>query len=466
MRRDSIWIRAHREELHLSQARLSKLTGLSQALLSGYELEKIELLDSHEELIRRVFFNLRAELSGSSAKTLFKKSTWSRDFLQPSVRRGSIKQNDVEQFVGRLNARVAEVSCGLSAISLFAGCGGMTKGFADAGYSIKGYAELSSSAREMFSANFPNASLLGTDVREITEHAAHDWRSRFGEIDVMFGGPPCQGFSLSGKRDRWDPRNQLYKEFARLVGVVQPRAFVLENVRLLTSMKSPSGESVPDLIIEEFGKHGYNTVIASLNAQDFGVPQFRERVFFLGIKAPATVNFPQPTHSEFGPTIFDNLARRRQTFRDAVADLEVLESGEASGIDPLHFAVSHPTHVLSMLRDVPQGKSAHEHPDPSLRPKSGYNTTYKRLLWDEPCSTVGTTFGMISGSRNVHPASTRSLTIREAARCQSFPDTYQFFGNLGDIRTAIGNAVPPRLAKEIAAHLTIALCASVKRSAC
>src|SRR5206468_2232727 len=117
--------------------------------------------------------------------------------------------------------------------------------------------------------------------------------------------------------------------------------------------------------------------------------------------------------------------------------------GEASPTDPWHWAVSHPAHVIAMLRDVPEGQSAHDNLDSTLRPRSGYNTTYKRLRWDEPSSTIGTTFGMISASRNVHPQYTRSLTVREAMRCQTLPDDFQLFGSLGDIRRMIGNAVPP-----------------------
>jgi DNA (cytosine-5)-methyltransferase 1 len=142
-----------------------------------------------------------------------------------------------------------------------------------------------------------------------------------------------------------------------------------------------------------------------------------------------------------------------RSFADACSDLPYIESGEKSA-DVLHEAVKHPKHVIDWLWDVPEGRSAHNNDEPSKRPPSGYNTTYKRQVWHEPASTVQTTFGMISGCRNVHPIATRSLTIREAARIQSFPDTYIFQGSLGTIRTAIGNAVPPLLAYTIAEHVS------------
>lgn len=121
--------------------------------------------------------------------------------------------------------------------------------------------------------------------------------------------------------------------------------------------------------------------------------------------------------------------KRALTFRDATGDLQSIENGEKSFADPLHWAITHPEHVIKWLKDVPEGHSAHENENSALRPPSGFNTTYKRNVWDEPCSTISTNFSMISGCRNVHPTNTRSLTIREAARVQSFPDEFVFCGN-------------------------------------
>jgi DNA (cytosine-5)-methyltransferase 1 len=141
------------------------------------------------------------------------------------------------------------------------------------------------------------------------------------------------------------------------------------------------------------------------------------------------------------------------TFGDAVSDLEYIESGEQSSTDKYHKATNHPEHVIRWLYNVPQGKSAHDNEDPSLRPPSGYNTTYKRQVWSEPGCTVTTNFNMISGGNNVHPIATRALTISEALRLQSFPDSFKFTGKDGTIRTTIGNAVPPLLAYNVAKFL-------------
>lgn len=182
-----------------------------------------------------------------------------------------------------------------------------------------------------------------------------------------------------------------------------------------------------------------------------------ERIFLVANRADVAQPIrPSITHGPIASSLFDAV-QPWQTFRNATSDLEPLESGETSVSDGLHWAVAHPEHVLKWLRETPEGESAHNNLDPKLRPPSGYNTTYKRLRWDEPSSTIGTTFGMISGSRNVHPFLTRSLTIREAARCQTFPDDFRFEGTWSDIRTMIGNAVPPLLAKTVAGSIRRAL---------
>ena len=218
-----------------------------------------------------------------------------------------------------------------------------------------------------------------------------------------------------------------------------------------------------DDICDEFRRHGYKPRYFEINAKDFGVPQHRERVLFIAIRNDLELlpTLPELTHGEEAG-MFSNTFPFR-TFADACSDLPYIESGEKSD-NPLHVAVEHPAHVIEWLWDVQEGRSAHDNEDPGRRPPSGYNTTYKRQIWNEPAATVQTTFGMISGCRNVHPIATRSLTIREAARIQSFPDSYRFAGNLGSIRTGIGNAVPPLLAHAIALHLKKGLKAACKSS--
>jgi DNA (cytosine-5)-methyltransferase 1 len=334
---------------------------------------------------------------------------------------------------------------------LFSGCGGFSLGAAAAGFEIKGFVELDDGLRGIYKKNFPQSNEIGTDISKITDSDIKDAYDKIGDVDLIIGGPPCQGFSLSGKRDVNDPRNSLFRDYLRFVDKFKPKLAILENVRLLTSMKNPHGGLVRDDIKNQFNNHGYVIDFFNIDAADYGVPQHRDRVIFVAIRTDLKIgpSIPEPQYSE--SDLFCSAGAPR-TFGDATSDLDYLESGEQSEKDPLHAAVNHPTHVIEWLWDVPEGSSAHDNEDPALRPPSGYNTTYKRQVWDEPASTVQTTFGMISGCRNVHPVATRSLTIREAARIQSFPDNYIFEGNLGTIRTGIGNAVPPLLAYYLAKH--------------
>jgi DNA (cytosine-5)-methyltransferase 1 len=346
----------------------------------------------------------------------------------------------------------AEKQTELTALSLFSGCGGFSLGFSAAGFNIKAFLELEPDLRAIYKLNFSDSLEMGGDVTQVYNEDLSKFREQIGEIDAIIGGPPCQGFSLSGKRNRDDPRNTLFRHYLRFVDAFKPKVAVLENVRLLTSMKNPDGGLVRDDIYREFQSHGYNIRFFEINAKEYGVPQHRERVLFVAVRddLKASPSFPLASFGE-AVDLFSNVKPYR-TFADACSDLEFLESGGKSG-DPLHEAVAHPAHVIDWLWDVPEGFSAHENEDPAKRPPSGYNTTYKRQVWAEPAGTVQTTFGMISGCRNVHPIATRSLTIREAARLQSFPDSYQFHGGLGTIRTGIGNAVPPLLAYVIATHV-------------
>ncbi|MGB3635333.1 MAG: DNA cytosine methyltransferase, partial [Rubrobacteraceae bacterium] len=333
------------------------------------------------------------------------------------------------------------------------GLGGLCYGLKAAGFDIVGASEINEGFRNIYAENFPEVTPLASDIRTFTEADCVSLREREGEIDLMAGGPPCQGFSLAGKRNPADVRNTLFYDYLNVANTVRPKIVLMENVRLLTSMKDENGHLVSDNILEAFSDIGYDARFFSLNAKDYGVPQHRERVIFIATrkglgKSPAA---PLASHGK-NLDLFGNTKPYR-TFGDAVSDLQFVESGERSKDDCWHFAVSHPEHVIEWLVDVPEGHSAHDNTDPTLRPPSGYNTTYKRQTWNQPGATVSTTFSMISGCRNVHPIATRSLTIREALRLQSFPDSFALQGKTGDIRVAIGNAVPPLFGYELSTHI-------------
>lgn len=452
------WIVKERISRNLSQYKLAKLLDIANTKLCSWEKGKTEPSNNEIEFIREKIeeFDTKFATGKVSLKKFYQGKPIERSqprYLTSSEWEHLAFSYPKSYLAGKSVSQTKPLTRRPTAIALFAGCGGMSLGFKWAGFDVKGYVELERAAREIYKTNFPKARELGADILELTDEQIASWKKDFGNIDVLCGGPPCQGFSLAGKRNEADYRNKLYREYQRIAEIVRPKAFVLENVRLLTSMREEDGSSVVQNIISGFNAIGYSVTFKVLNSAEFGVPQARERVIFIGVDKSLGIwpSLPEETHTFDETTLFEK--KKVRTFRDACKDLDSIEAGGASSQDPLHWAITHPEHCLEWLRRTPEGKSAHENEDPSMRPPSGYNTTYKRLRWDEPSSTISTNFNMISGSRNVHPTSTRSLTIREAMRCQSFPDDFKVVGNWMDVRKAIGNAVPPILAERIANHV-------------
>ncbi len=453
-------LRAARTTIRLSQSKLSELTGISQHILSALELGKTPLNDGLRADLEAALNNVRSVISIVSRRKRYREHDYVRVPLDAERAARCTRTKGNEEYISLLRELHShDKEPRLTAISLFSGIGGMSLGFRWAGFEIKGFLEINESLRRIYRTNFKRPAELGGDISSITDSEITAQARLIGPVDAVIGGPPCQGFSLSGKRSIDDPRNTLFLDYLRYVEVMKPKIAVMENVRLLTSMKSRNGSLVRDEIFNEFRKRQYNVQMYEVNAKDYGVPQHRERVFFVAVRADidARPTFPSPQFSRQSSDLFSS-PRPHRTFADACSDLPFLESGQKSP-DPLHFAVSHPRHVVEWLWDVAEGFSAHDNVDAAMRPPSGYNTTYKRQVWLEPGATVQTTFGMISGCRNVHPIATRSLTVREAARLQSFPDSFEFPGALGAVRTGLGNAVPPLLAYEIAEHLSNTLLA-------
>jgi DNA (cytosine-5)-methyltransferase 1 len=451
-----VTMRQHRQQVGLSQAKLAELTGVPQHVLSAFELGKSQLPAPMVAKVVSALARPTDVAALSQRRKRYAKHTYSEApiLLDRAARARKTEQNSsyVTELDELASAHASNQGLGFKAVSLFSGCGGFSLGFSAAGFALNGFVELDPDLRRIYRANFRNSVEIGGDIASLSDASIQRHAATFGEIDAIIGGPPCQGFSLAGKREVADPRNSLFRHYLRFVDAMRPKVALLENVRLLTSMKSVDGESVKDQIIDEFQRHGYRVAMFDINAKSYGVPQHRERVIFVATRADLGIapSIPAATHG----TNDDLFAPERAptTFADACSDLAYLESGGESG-DPLHRAVHHPDHVVRWLWDVPEGRSAHDNEDAALRPPSGYNTTYKRQVWHEPAATVQTTFGMISGCRNVHPIATRSLTVREAARVQSFPDRFQFPGVLGSTRTGIGNAVPPLLAFVLAKHV-------------
>lgn len=450
------WIVEERNKRNLSQYKFAKFMNIASATLSAWELEKVSQTKEEAQKIKKAFQLYDKELKAGNLPKKRKISGTVQAKKVPALTEEDWKKIDLSYEKSYLKdfsvVKAEEYSKGgPKAIALFAGCGGMSLGFKAAGFDVCGFVEIEESARKIYSANFPKSECLGTDICKITDEEIKTWQRKFGHISLLCGGPPCQGFSLAGKRDENDARNQLYRNYLNIAKILKPEVIVLENVRLLLSMKDTDGELISEKITKMFSDIGYESKFEVLQAEEYGVPQARQRVIFIGVRRDLRI---KPTHPEATHSLEkkDGL-KKALTFRDACRDLASLENGESCKKDPLHWAITHPDHVLKWLRATPEGKSAHDNKDINLRPPSGYNTTYKRISWDEPASTISTNFNMISGSRNVHPTNTRSYTIREAMRSQSFPDDFKVVGKWDNVRKAIGNAVPPLLAKKIAEHI-------------
>lgn len=446
-------IRAIREGLGISQAQFAEIIDMDQHRLSSLELHKENPTSKEIEIISKAFEKIKTGSITIRKKKRISKEKFSTSIVAENPRRGYSTTPNNKSYIQALNnleqefKRVRE-NCP-TAISFFAGCGGLCYGIKAAGFNIVAANELMEEYQAIYKQNFPNTHFLSNDIKDITKEEIDQVLEQYPEIDLFAGGPPCQGFSLAGKRNVSDKRNTLFSYYLKIASKVKPKVILMENVKLLTSMKDPNGNLVKDEIIKTFTEIGYDSQFFIVNAADYGVAQSRQRVIFIGIRKDLNLR-PEIAEPMYGANKGLFQANQYFTFGDAVSDLEFLEAGEQSKSDKYHRAISHPEHVIRWLYNVPEGKSAHDNTDPSLRPPSGYNTTYKRQVWDEPGATVQTTFGMISGCNNVHPIATRSLTIREAMRLQSFPDSFKFDGKDGVIRTTIGNAVPPLLAYRIA----------------
>lgn len=447
-------VKEYRLKIGLSQAKLAKLTGLKQSTLSAWELNKCAITKKEIRDIKATIDKLNEEKVNKLKKKQFVDNSKNSDVIIPQ--RGFKKTSRNKEYISQLKGlekSFKDAEKPFKAMSFFAGCGGLCYGVKAAGFDIIATNELVDGYKDIYSLNFPEANFLPNDVQEIPDELIESLVREHGSVDLMVGGPPCQGFSLAGKRDVNDSRNTLFEDYLHIASLVKPKVVLIENVKLLTSMKDPNGTLVKDRITKRFSELNYKSSFFVVNAKNYGVAQHRERVIFIGVRDDLKKypTIPDPIYNDGFSSMFES--NPQFTFGDAVSDLEYLESGDKSVNDAYHWAVKHPNHVLKWMVNVKQGMSAHENNDPDLRPPSGYNTTYKRQVWEEPAGTVATTFGMISGCRNVHPIATRSMTIREALRIQSFPDSFKLCGTSGNMRTVIGNAVPPLLGFHLAKHI-------------
>lgn len=330
-------------------------------------------------------------------------------------------------------------------IDLFAGCGGMTRGFEDVGVFRSVLAvELDADAAETYRRNFGDHVFEGP-IADLP---------RFPDADVVIGGPPCQGFSPLNMRGVGLERRGLWREYLRALEQASPSAFVMENVPGL--LKSAEFFA----LVEAAEALGYAVEGRVLNAADYGVPQHRRRAIVLGSRYGSPC-WPERTHWPDDSVPFGGVPWR--TFRDAVAGLPL----EPNGVD-WHNARNPHRKSIERYKTIPgEGEGrfelAERRPDITppcwLRKKTGSTDVFGRLWWDRPACTIRTEFYKPEKGRYLHPEAHRPITVREAARCMSFDDAFEFPQDqaMTSVAKQIGNAVPPQLAAAIAMALADSL---------
>lgn len=362
----------------------------------------------------------------------------------------------------------------MKVIDLFAGCGGLSLGFIQNGFEITRAVEFDSEIAKTYSENHPKTEMIVDDIGNID----NDKYFSEGEADIVIGGCPCQGFSTAGARIRKgfveDPRNYLFKHFLNIVKTVKPKMFIMENVKGMMTMQK--GEIFQEIITalsdkEIMDGEQYYVYFKVLKGVDLGIPQKRERLFIIGIKdkdidfesmLKATKQKIVENHDEFfnKVSIKDAISNMPTVSLDGIVDNpnpntsyeKYLASSKPTITN--HIKTKHSKKAVERMRQVGNGENF-----TSLSEKinSVHSGAYGRLCWDEVAPTITTRFDTPAGGRFIHPTEDRTLTPREAARIQSFPDSFIFVGNKTSVCKQIGNAVPPKMSFYWANFAQIAL---------
>ena len=356
------------------------------------------------------------------------------------------------------------------------GAGGLTMGFRRAGFDVLAANDSNECAAATYRLNNPYTRFLSGTIQEITEeHILRNTDLCYGQLDVLLGGPPCQAFSVyNHQRGMHDERAGLFRDYLRLVNGLMPRVVVIENVTGMTSVDN--GRAFNEI---KYGlsRLGYLVESRILRAEEYGVPQERRRLFFIGSRDTRRIEWPTPSHSAFHhESATSGSLNPLVTVTDAIEDLPPLSSGE--GLDEMAYLSGALSEYQRFLREgsiqvfnhiaprlapinlerithIPQGGNWRNLPYSLLTAgmrrarRTDHTKRYGRLHPYRQASTILTKCDIHWGAY-IHPEQDRTITVREAARFQSFPDSFRFLGNRGEQYKQVGNAVPPLLAQAVA----------------
>jgi len=349
-----------------------------------------------------------------------------------------------------MNKKISKKKGGLSVLDLFCGCGGLSFGFARQGFNVVAGVDNWRDSLVTFEKNHPDSKGILTDLGNFNPE---ELENLTGKIDVIIGGPPCQGFSISGKRDPGDPRNRLSFGFIKAVKHFKPKAFVLENVPNLISM---AGGKIKESLIREFNSLGYDVGCRVILASDYGVPQNRRRVFFVGMLGRNSFEFPAGNYTDPKLKVACSQALSdlpEESVTDGTENTAKSESAyqklmrKRSNKIFNHQATNHDIRTAEIISLVPDGGNYKDLPG-RLQNTRKVNIAWTRYGSTKPSLTIDT------GHRHhFHYKYNRIPTVRESARLQSFPDDFIFYGSKTSQYKQVGNAVPPLVAGEIARAL-------------
>tara|TARA_B110000444_G_C18834597_1_gene595223 strand:- start:1576 stop:2652 length:1077 start_codon:yes stop_codon:yes gene_type:complete len=350
----------------------------------------------------------------------------------------------------------------LKCIDLFSGAGGLSLGLSFSGFESVIAVEIEKDFAETFKINHPKTMVLQKSISDVNFKTLLK-KLKINQIDLLCGGPPCQGFSTVGKKQEKDKRNSLFWEFLRAVKETKPRVVLFENV---SGFKSLYKGAAFDTLVSELNNLGYTVQSEVLNSADYGAPQTRKRTIVIGVQKGLSFSFPEILFTK-EKTLF---TKKYLSINDAISDMPSLGHNDSNNkyLKPRndyqarmrksvktlteHNSSNYGERMKEILSLIPKNGSVKDLPD-RLRPKSCFGNTYARLDANIPSPTITRNFGTPSSSRCIHPFQNRALSTREGARIQGYPDNYYFFGSKTSKNLQIGNSVPVSLAEALGAEI-------------